>query len=116
MEAPQPGSLDAHVGRYWLVVHLWVRPGQEAAFLAFERRASAVMAQYGGRIEQAVRIRTASAMDDPPSEIHLVSFPDAAAFAAYRHDAATKQLAEARAQVIGRTVLFAGVAGENFTG
>jgi hypothetical protein len=36
-----------------LVVLLWIYPGKESAFEAFESRAAQIMAQHGGRIENA---------------------------------------------------------------
>lgn len=36
--------------RYVWVVSLWIHPGQEAAFEAFERAAVRIMERHGGRI------------------------------------------------------------------
>ncbi len=45
-----------------------------------------------------------------PYEIHVVSFPDEAAFNAYRADPATMGLQQKRDSIIARTVAFAGAA------
>lgn len=73
--------------RYILVVSLWVYPGQEEAFEAFERDAAQLMAKHGGRIDSAIRIEpdlTPPADGPPPHEVHIVSFPNLAAAGALR--------------------------------
>jgi uncharacterized protein (DUF1330 family) len=69
-----------------IVAILTVRNEAAADFRAFEKTAAAAMARHGGALERAVAI--------PPEpggatfkEVHLISFPDSAAFAAYRADA-----------------------------
>ena len=37
--------------RHAIVVSLWIHPGQEDAFDAFEHDAARVMAKHGGRID-----------------------------------------------------------------
>jgi antibiotic biosynthesis monooxygenase (ABM) superfamily enzyme len=97
--------------RYIRLVSLWIHPGQEAAFEAFEREATRVMARHGGRIDNAVRMTPpegAGPNDATPYEIHVVSFPDKASAEAYAADPATLALRERRARIISRTVLMAG--------
>jgi antibiotic biosynthesis monooxygenase (ABM) superfamily enzyme len=96
--------------RYVRVVSLWVRPGQEAAFEAFERAAARVMARYGGRIDHAVRLEASeeATADDAPFEVHIVSFPDKAAFEAYINDPQVLALRAERDRIISRTVFAAG--------
>jgi uncharacterized protein (DUF1330 family) len=92
--------------RLLLIARLWLNTSDITAYENFERTAARIMAKHGGRIERAIRINTS---DDPdaPFEIHIVSFPDGAAFDAYRNDPETVALAEQRAQVIARTdILF----------
>jgi antibiotic biosynthesis monooxygenase (ABM) superfamily enzyme len=91
---------------HMMIVSLWIHPGQEAAFEAFERAAAAIMTRHGGRIEQAVRV--APGEEGAPYEVHLVSFPDAAAHAAYKSDPATVALAWERQGVILRTTVVKG--------
>jgi antibiotic biosynthesis monooxygenase (ABM) superfamily enzyme len=92
--------------RHVLVISLWVHPGQEAAFEAFEREAARLMARHGGRIDQAVRI--ARGQGEAPHEIHVVSFPDEAAYQAYGADPYTAALREGRAKIISRTAVLEG--------
>jgi uncharacterized protein (DUF1330 family) len=89
------------------IVRLWLNSSDIAAFEEFERNAARIMAQHGGRIERAIRI-TADNDPDAPFEIHIVSFPDHAAFESYRNDPETQALAGVRAQLIARTELFFG--------
>ena len=90
------------------IVSLWIHPGQEEAFEAFEREAARNMARHGGRIDQAVRLTGAPADDATPYELHVVSFPDEAAVQAYANDPATRALLSQRAQIIARTVVMTG--------
>lgn len=97
--------------RYIRLIHLWVHEGQEAAFDAFERQAARIMARHQGRIDTAVRLTPppgAGPADATPYEVHVVSFPDQAAFNAYANDPATLALRERRARIISRTVVQAG--------
>jgi len=88
--------------RYVRIVSLWIHPGQEAAFDAFEREAARIMARNGGRIDSAVRIDTGGA-GDRPFEVHVVSFPDRAAAESYATDPETMELAQKRAQIVARS-------------
>lgn len=91
--------------RYIRVVSLWIRPGQEAAFEAFERDAVRIMARHGGRIDAAVRVAGGG---DSPFEVHIVSFPDLAAAESYAADPETVELRPRRAGIITRTEVLAG--------
>lgn len=88
--------------RHAIVVSLWIHPGQEDAFEAFERDAARVMARHGGRIDQAVRI-TQDGEGDAPFEVHCVSFPDQAAAEAYASDPEMPALRARRSAIISRT-------------
>lgn len=89
------------------IVSLWLQPGASAAdFEAFEHKAAAAMALQGGRIERAVRLREGG--EGAPFEVHLVSFPDAAAFEAYRASPEAQALAAERERVIARTEILEG--------
>jgi uncharacterized protein (DUF1330 family) len=97
--------------RYIRVVSLWIHKGQEAAFDAFEREAARIMARHKGRIDSAVRLtpsKDAGQQDATPYELHIVSFPDQAAYESYLADPAAQALREKRSQIISRTVLMAG--------
>ncbi len=92
--------------RFAIIVSLWIHPGQEAAFEAFEREAARLMARHGGRIDRALRV--AAGEGDPPYEVHFVSFPDEAAYQAYGSDPDTQALREGRTRIIARTVVLRG--------
>ena len=91
--------------RLVLVVSLWVKEENISAYEKFERRAEALMNNHGGRIERVVRLERSA---DEPFEIHIVTFPDEQAFAAYRTDPETIALAPERERVIARTMLLRG--------
>jgi len=94
-------------GGLTLVVALHVHPGREAEFERFERAASAIMRRHGGAIERRIAV-------DPgedaarPHEVHVVTFPDRAAFDCYRADPDLAPLAALRAQAIRDTVVWIG--------
>jgi antibiotic biosynthesis monooxygenase (ABM) superfamily enzyme len=97
--------------RYVRIVSLWIHPGQEAAFEAFEREAARIMAKHRGRIDSAVRLALAEgagAKDKTPYELHIVSFPDRAAADSFASDPETLALREKRGQIIARTEQMAG--------
>lgn len=69
-----------------VVATMTIRRAALAQFRAFERGAAEIMRAHGGAIERALEL------DDDPTgetlrELHVVRFPDDAAFAAYRADA-----------------------------
>lgn len=92
---------------------LTVRKAALAQFRAFERHAAAVMASHGGRIERTVVI-TADAGADVIKEIHLVTFPDAAAFQAYRADERLGKMAALREESVVHTEVLAGEEGPDY--
>ena len=97
--------------RYIRVVTLWIHPGQEQAFDTFEREAARIMARHGGRIDNAVRLnvpKVAGQADELPYELHIVGFPDQAAYDSYLADSETAALRERRGLIISRTELMSG--------
>ena len=91
-----------------LVVSLWLRDGDVPGFEEFERQAARLMARHGGRIERAIRRSAGAGSPDDPFEVHIVTFPTPAAFAAYRADPDTSLLAPLRETLIARTMIVAG--------
>lgn len=91
--------------RLILVVSLWPVPGEEATFEAFERDAARAMARHGGRIERVLRVEPGA--PDAPREVHVVSFPDREALAAYQADGETRRLGSRREACIARTEVLA---------
>jgi uncharacterized protein (DUF1330 family) len=76
-------------------------------FRAFERAAVAIMRDHGGALARTV---VADASPDAPTlrEIHIVRFPDAAAYAAYRADPRLAALADERAATVAATEIIIG--------
>jgi len=95
------------------VALITVRKEALEAFRTFETHAAVVMAEYGGRIERTVVV---SPENTPNAviEIHLLSFPDAKAFAAYRRDGRLGQLDHLRKQAVLRTELYLGEHGPDY--
>ncbi len=92
-----------------LVAVITVRRAELAAFHAFEAAAVRVMARHAGALARVVRIDDGAG--ETFREIHLVTFPDAAALAAYRADPALVPLAAQRARAIVATEVHEGVDG-----
>jgi uncharacterized protein (DUF1330 family) len=93
--------------RLSLVVVLRLNAGREAEFVRFETAAAAIMLRHGGAIERRIAIDPG---DDPshPHEVHVVTFPDRAAFDRYRADPELKPLAALRESAIRETVMWHG--------
>ncbi len=91
-------TLMAKPRRLCLVVSLWLR-GDVDEFEEFERAAARIMARHGGRMESVVRCPEG----DGPFEVHVVSFPDEAAFQSYRDDPRLQDLQPLRERAISRT-------------
>jgi antibiotic biosynthesis monooxygenase (ABM) superfamily enzyme len=86
-----------------LVVTLTVRRDEETAFDAFEAEAAQLMARHGGVIASATR--TDDGAGPTFTEVHVVRFPDAAAFAAYRGEPLLAELAPLRSRAIVATTV-----------
>lgn len=85
------------------MLHVLVRlEVKDFAILAkFELQAAQIMASYGGQIVAA--FETERNADNSGKEVHLLTFPDTAAFDAYRQDAALLALSSLRKQAIADT-------------
>ena len=99
--------------RLTIVAILTPRTGALGLFRDYEKKAAAVMAQYGGAIERTF-VEEDSYADQPVREVHWVTFPDRAAFHRYRSDAETNGLKELRAACVERTELLMGRDGPNY--
>jgi uncharacterized protein (DUF1330 family) len=96
-----------------LVAILTVRREAIDKFRAFETHAAEVMKKHGGQIERIVVV----VPDGTPEvirEIHVVTFPSEAAFAAYRKDAHLAEFAHLRDQSVVHTELFVGEDGPSY--
>jgi uncharacterized protein (DUF1330 family) len=91
--------------RQTFIVSIWLKGNDVAGFEAFERQAATIMAAHGGRVDNVVRCGGEGAA---PFEVHVVSFPDATAAAAYRADPRLAKLLPLRERVIARTEVWAG--------
>ena len=89
------------------VVSLWIHPGQEAAFEAFERDAAPIMERHGGRIDSAVQVMPGREAD-APFEVHIVSFPNRAMAESYAADRETAGLMDRRAEIFARPFVIEG--------
>lgn len=65
-----------------MVVTLTVRRDALDSFRTFEHEAARIMQKHGGALERAVVLRTKP--EEPHKEVHVVSFPSADAYEAYR--------------------------------
>ncbi len=93
----------------WVVlIHL--HSGKQAEFEDFERRAMPILRRHGGTLEHRFRGTGGAG----PDEIHVLTFPDEAAFAAYRADPEYVALADARAAAIRETTVLPGSAAPAF--
>ena len=98
-------------GTHIRIVSLWIHPGEEAAFEAYERDAARLMARHGGRIERAIRVQAVGVggEGEAPYEVHLVSFPSREAADSHAADPETALLRLRRAKIIARTDILEGL-------
>lgn len=97
-----------------LVVTLTVRRDRLQDFRAFERHAAVVMAAHGGRIERTV-VAPAEGRPELLIEVHVVTFPDDAAFAAYRADPRLREVTHLRDGSVVQTALVVGEDGPTYS-
>jgi hypothetical protein len=97
-----------------VVATLGVRKEAVEQFRRYERTAARVMRKYGGDIARTVALPLA----DPAliEELHLVTFPDAEAFAAYQRDPELAELGGLRAAAIATTRVVIGAEGPDYHG
>ncbi|WP_437953341.1 hypothetical protein WME98_23670 [Sorangium sp. So ce296] len=96
-----------------LVVILTVRCEALDAFRAYERKAAAVMARYGGAIERTV-VTAPDSAGLSLKEIHIVTFPDEHAFSAYRRDGELGAVAHLRDASVLQTEILRGEEGPDY--
>ena len=90
-----------------LVVLLFLHADGRDRFERFESGAASIMSRYGGKIVHRIAF---VAPRDPsvPDELHVVAFPDRAAFDRYRSDPDLQALGALRQRAIARSVIWEG--------
>lgn len=74
-------------------------------FRAFETKALSIVNTHGGKLVSAFVPQNAQ-NPDKPDEIHLIEFPDQAAFDAYRNDPKTMALSSERDAIVSNTIVY----------
>jgi hypothetical protein len=95
------------VARLTVVALLHKHPDRGDEFELFEAAALDIMRRFDGRLERRIAL---DAGGDParPHEVHVLTFPDAAAFDRYRTDPALLALAKLRSSAIRDTTVWFG--------
>lgn len=91
-----------------VVVLVHIRPGQEAHYRAYEQEAMAILAEYGGNMQQVITPYASAGDFSTPDEVQIVSFPDQSALAAYQSDPRMLALRSRRDQAITNAVMILG--------
>jgi len=89
-----------------IIAQIFIHPGQEAVFRAFESQALARFRAHGGEVVATFRPRPNADATPTPDEIHVLRIGSEEAFAAYRADPALLALADLRGQAIAQTEIF----------
>ncbi len=89
-----------------ILAHLYIHPGQEAPFRAYESQALAHFRRHGGEVLAAFRPRADASGKPTPDEIHVLRIGSEEQFAAFRADPALQALVDLRTQAIARTEIF----------
>lgn len=96
-----------------LVAILTVRREAIDKFRAYEAHAAQVMKKHGGRFERTVVV-VPEGSPELMKEIHVVTFPNEQAFAAYRKDERLTKFAHLRDESVVHTELFVGEDGPSY--
>jgi|SRR4051812_49113242 uncharacterized protein (DUF1330 family) len=96
-----------------VVAILTVRRDARTEFETFERAAARIMRRHGGAIERTVAV-TPARQAVTETEIHVVTFPDAERFAAYRADPELAALAELRERAVAAVTVYLGEEGPTY--
>jgi uncharacterized protein (DUF1330 family) len=93
--------------RLSLVVGIRINPGRAAEYERFENTVAEIIARHGGAIERRIALEPGGDTARP-NEVHIVTFPDRAAFERYRADPEIPTLAAQRAEAIQETTYWIG--------
>lgn len=96
------------MAKHLVFVTLWVTEGAEDDFRAFESRSLNIAARHGGVLVRAVRLCERAAGTLMPYEAHVLEFPGAQAFQAFRSDPDSRALVSERARLVVRADLVEG--------
>jgi uncharacterized protein (DUF1330 family) len=92
---------------------VYVHPGQEAAFLAFEAVVLPLIERHGGtlllRLRPGPEAKVEGALD-APYEVHVVRFPSDEAFARFAADDARQAVLHLKRDAVRATLLLRGTA------
>lgn len=91
---------------FLIVAHLYIHPGQAAAFRSYESQALACFRNHGGEVLVAFHPRPNAGGKPTPDEIHVLRIGTEEQFAAFRADPVLAALADLRAQAIAYTEIF----------
>jgi hypothetical protein len=92
---------------------IYIKPGKEDVFDAFEAVALPLIGRYNGQLLMRVRPDASAFIEGeapPPYEIHLVTFPTEKDFEAFGKDAARAAALHLKEDSVDRIVLIRGVA------
>ena len=95
----------------YLTQWLYVRPGMEESFHAFEDRVLPLLARHGGELVMRLRPpRDAfiAGSEQPPYELHVVRFNDEAGLAAYANDEERRRWVHLKDASVERSVIVKG--------
>lgn len=98
-----------------LVAILTVQRDLVHEYRAYERRAAAIMADHGAKIERTVVVQP-EADSVTFKEVHIIRFPNSDARAAYRADPRYLEIAPIREKVVVSTEVLVGEEGPDYTG
>jgi uncharacterized protein (DUF1330 family) len=90
---------------------IYIQPGQEDTFNAFEALAIPLISKYNGKLLLRVRPTEQTVIEantEAPYEIHLVSFPAEQDFEAFMRDEERKNFLHLKEQSIRSTLLIKG--------
>lgn len=92
---------------------IYLKPGKEAVFEAFEAVAIPLIARYNGKLIHRVRPAASAFIDgepDRPYEIHLVSFPAEGDLEAFGRDPGRASVLHLKEESVERIVMISGSA------
>jgi uncharacterized protein (DUF1330 family) len=98
-----------------IVAILTVKTDAAASFHAFEKIAVSIMARHGGTLERTVVVLPGPG-ESVFREVHVLRFPDAAAFAAYKADPEMAKALPLRNAAVVQTEILAGEEGPLYGG